>query len=115
MLVYLARFQLDGERLVRRVADTRTRESHGLHGGELSPRYSTEVAADTGEQLVSARPATAWHGTRNTVPSRAATESSGFRTWLLAEGEASLAPRTQQMSLANPGTEVQAAEAVRVP
>ena len=30
-----------------------------------------EVATDAGQRLVSARLATAWHGTRNTVPSRA--------------------------------------------
>jgi hypothetical protein len=42
----------------------------------LSPRYVMEVAADAGEPLVSVRPATAWHGARNTVPSRAATEGS---------------------------------------
>ena len=34
-------------------------------------REVQEVAADAGESRVSARPAAAWHGTRNTVPSRA--------------------------------------------
>jgi hypothetical protein len=32
-------------------------------------REVQEVAADAGESRVSARPAAAWHGTRNTVPS----------------------------------------------
>ena len=34
-------------------------------------REVQEVAADAGESRVSARPAAAWRGTRNTVPSRA--------------------------------------------
>jgi len=34
-------------------------------------REVQEVAADAGERRASARPAAAWHGTRNTVPSRA--------------------------------------------
>ena len=34
-------------------------------------REVQEVAADAGESRRSARPAAAWHGTRNTVPSRA--------------------------------------------
>jgi hypothetical protein len=34
-------------------------------------REVQEVAADAGGSRVSARPAAAWHGTRNTVPSRA--------------------------------------------
>jgi hypothetical protein len=34
-------------------------------------REVQEVAADAGESRVSARPIAAWHGTRNTVPSRA--------------------------------------------
>jgi len=34
-------------------------------------REVQEVAADAGESRWSARPAAAWHGTRNTVPSRA--------------------------------------------
>ena len=41
-------------------------------------REVQEVAADAGESRGSARPAAAWHGTRNTVPSRAfAAVSSG--------------------------------------
>jgi hypothetical protein len=47
---------------------------HGL-------REVQEVAADAGESRVSARPAAAWHGTRNTVPSiafAAATAGAAF-------------------------------------
>jgi hypothetical protein len=41
-------------------------------------REVQQVAADAGESRVSARPATAWHGTRNTVPSIAfSTVSAG--------------------------------------
>jgi hypothetical protein len=39
-------------------------------------REVQEVAADAGESRVSARPAAAWHGTRNTVPSIAFTAVS---------------------------------------
>jgi hypothetical protein len=38
---------------------------------EQGSRQVQEVAADAGESRGSARPAAAWHGTRNTVPSRA--------------------------------------------
>ena len=50
-------------------ADTVRRMVHGLRGVQ-------EVAADAGESRRSARPAAAWHGTRNTVPSRAFTAVS---------------------------------------
>jgi hypothetical protein len=44
-----------------------------------SSREIQQVAADAGESRSSARPAAAWHGTRNTVPSRAfAAESAGI-------------------------------------
>src|SRR5260370_36068996 len=79
MLACLARYQWDGERLVQRIADVRNARYRAPHGGELSSCYHMEVAADAGEQLVSALPAAARHGTRNTVPSRAATEA----LWLL--------------------------------
>jgi hypothetical protein len=39
-------------------------------------REVQQVAADAGESRVSARPAAAWRGTRNTVPSRAFAEKS---------------------------------------
>jgi hypothetical protein len=103
--------------LFRRVADVRDARYRAPHGGELRPRYLIEVAADAGEQLVSARPAAAWRGTRNTVPSRAATEGSlASGRGLLVEGEAPRAPRTQQVSrwLTGPRGS-RAAEAVRVP
>ena len=76
MLACLARYQWDGEHLIRQVADVQNPRYRAPHGGQLSPRCRKEVAADAGEQLVSARPAAAWHGTRNTVPSRAATQGS---------------------------------------
>ena len=66
--------------VTRRVADARNTRYRAPNGGELSPRHRMEVAADAGEQLVSARPATAWHGTRNTVPSGAANKGA---LWLL--------------------------------
>ena len=47
-----------------RPGDTVQRMVQGL-------REVQQVAADAGESRVSARPATAWHGRRNTVPSRA--------------------------------------------
>ena len=48
-----------------------------------------DVAADAGESRVSARPSAAWHGTRNTVPSRAFASGSsvvGFGHASNAEG-----------------------------
>ncbi len=47
-----------------RTSDTVRRVVHLL-------RDVQEIAADAGESQVSARPAAAWRGTRNTVPSRA--------------------------------------------
>jgi hypothetical protein len=76
-----------------------------------------EVAADASEQLVSARPAAAWHGTRNTVPSRAATEGS------VASGHSYSSKVRPLAHTANPANVVvanrargsKAAEAVRGP
>ena len=62
---------------------SRTTSRHRFDGLPASKRGDTvqrmvqglrevqEVAADAGESRMSARPAAAWHGTRNTVPSRA--------------------------------------------